>query len=57
MGYPLKTIREEVAFIAYYFHWNTDELMNMPHKERKLWCEEISKINENMNQEKRPKPL
>jgi len=38
-----------VAFIAYYFHWGHDEILDMPHWERKRWCEEISRINEEMN--------
>lgn len=38
-------IFEEVAFIAYYFHWDPNEILNMPHAERIRWCEEISKIN------------
>jgi hypothetical protein len=45
MGYPLGRLREEVAFIAYYFHWPYEEVMNMDHAERRRWCEEISRIN------------
>ncbi len=45
MGYPLDRLYEEVAFVAYYFHWEFEELMDMPHRERAKWCEEISKIN------------
>lgn len=45
MGYPLDRLHEEVAFIAYYFHWPCDEVMNLEHSERRRWCEEISKIN------------
>ncbi|PKM82003.1 MAG: hypothetical protein CVU89_06595 [Firmicutes bacterium HGW-Firmicutes-14] len=44
-GYPLDRIYEEVAFIAYYLHWPHEEIMQMEHRERKQWCEEISKIN------------
>ena len=45
MSYPLKPLYEEVAFIAYHFHWSHDQIMNMEHRERKKWVEEISKIN------------
>lgn len=48
-GYPLDNLWEEVAFIAYYFHWSHDEIMRMPHWERKRWCEEISKINKKLH--------
>ncbi|WP_425278656.1 DUF6760 family protein [Defluviitalea saccharophila] len=42
---------EEAAFIAYYFHWSHDEIMNMDHRERRKWCEQISNINKKMNDE------
>ncbi|MTI85733.1 MAG: hypothetical protein FH756_18020 [Firmicutes bacterium] len=49
--YPRDRIYEEVAFIAYYFHWSHDEVMSMEHRERRKWCEEISKINRKLNEE------
>ena len=49
--YPLKELYEEMAFIAYYFHWSWTEVMQLPHAERRRWCEEISKINRNLNGE------
>lgn len=51
-GYPLSIIYEEVAFIAYYFHWSHEEIMNMEHKERQRWCEEISRINRSLSGDK-----
>jgi hypothetical protein len=50
-GYPLNRIYEEVAFIAYHFHWGLEEVMNLPHKERRKWCEEISEINRKLSEE------
>jgi len=50
-SYPIDRIYQEVAFIAYYFHWNHDEVMNMEHRERRRWCDEISKINSELNDE------
>ncbi|WP_308421810.1 DUF6760 family protein [Paenibacillus radicis (ex Gao et al. 2016)] len=47
---------EEVGFIAYYFHWSHDDIMNMEHAERRRWCEEISRINRKMNDESAEKP-
>ncbi|WP_081735251.1 DUF6760 family protein [Paenibacillus gorillae] len=47
---------EEVGFIAYYFHWSHDDIMNMEHAERRRWCEEISRINRKMNDESTEKP-
>ena len=36
--------------MAYHFNWRHDEVLAMPHWERQRWCEEISAINERMNQ-------
>ncbi len=52
IGYPLDKIYEEVAFIAYYFHWQYEDIMNLEHRERQRWCEEISKINRKISGEK-----
>ncbi|GAU77505.1 hypothetical protein F3D3_2134 [Fusibacter sp. 3D3] len=38
-----------MAFIAYYFHWNHDEVMHMDHRERRKWCDEISVIHKKVN--------
>lgn len=51
-SYPLDRLYEEVAFIAYHFHWRFEDLMNMEHRERHRWCEEISKINQRLSGEK-----
>jgi hypothetical protein len=50
-GYPLDQLYKEVAFIAYYFHWDHDQVMQMPHSQRKQWCEEISTINRKLSEE------
>jgi hypothetical protein len=42
---------EEVAFIAYHFHWSHGEIMNLEHADRRRWVEEVSAINRRMNQE------
>jgi hypothetical protein len=49
--YPLDRLYEEVAFIAYHFHWSHDEIMNLEHGERQRWVEEISKINRKQDSE------
>jgi hypothetical protein len=51
-GYPLDRVYEEVAFIAYHFHWSYEEIMNTEHRERQRWVEEISKINRRLSGEK-----
>jgi hypothetical protein len=48
-GYPLERLYEEVAFIAYHFHWPCEEILALEHGERQRWCEEISKINKKLS--------
>ncbi len=48
-GYPLDRLHEEVAFLAYHFHWDYETIINMEHRERLQWCEEVSKINKKLN--------
>ncbi|WP_406661834.1 DUF6760 family protein [Methanolobus sp. ZRKC3] len=52
IGYPLDRLYGEVAFIAYHFHWPFEEVINMEHRDRQRWCEEISKINKQLSGEK-----
>ncbi|NLL15444.1 MAG: hypothetical protein GX267_18760 [Fibrobacter sp.] len=56
-GYPLDRIYEEVAFLAYYFHWEHDTIMNLDHEERRRWCEEVSRIHKLQNRDSREVPL
>jgi len=44
-AYPAMRLREEMAFIAYHFHWSRDDLLALEHAERRRWCREISAIN------------
>lgn len=45
MAYPTDRLYEEMAFIAYHFHWSCEEVMGLDHAERRRWCREISAIN------------
>lgn len=46
VAYPVDQVRDEVAFIAYHFHWSLQEILDLPHRERVAWVGRISKINE-----------
>jgi len=50
LGYPLKSLYEEIAFIAYHFHWQPESVINLEHAERRRWVEEISAINRRVNE-------
>ena len=51
IGYPLRSVYEEVAFVAYHFHWSPEAILNLEHQERRRWVQEISLINQRMNGE------
>jgi len=48
-SYPLDSLHEEVAFLSYHFHWPRSEVMALEHAERRLWVEQVSAINQRMN--------
>ena len=48
-GYPLEQLHEEVAFIAYYFHWPLSDILELQHSDRRGWVEEISNINRRLH--------
>ena len=49
MSYPLERLYQEVAYIAYHFHWPLDDILEMEHRERQIWVREISEINREIN--------
>ena len=51
MRYPPEAIYEEVAFIAYHFHWDYETVLGLDHPERRRWVEEISRINRRLSEE------
>lgn len=51
LSYPLEQLHQEVAYIAYHFHWNHGEILEFPHPERRRWVGEIARINKSMMEE------
>ena len=47
--YAPARLYEEIAYIAYHFHWSVDDLMDMEHPERRRYADEIAKINTRMS--------
>ena len=43
--YPSDALYEEVAYIAYHFHWPREDVLSMEHADRRRWVEEIARIN------------
>ncbi len=48
-GYPLERVYEEVAYLAYHFHWPAETVLEMEHPERRRWVEEVASINRKLN--------
>ncbi|MEH1857738.1 MAG: DUF6760 family protein [Nostoc sp.] len=46
VGYPSEQMHEEVACIAYYFHWSLTDILDLEHQSRRRWVTEISKIKQ-----------
>jgi hypothetical protein len=49
----LERIYQEVAYIAYHFHWSVEEVLAMEHRERQIWVKEISEINRQINESRK----
>jgi hypothetical protein len=51
MLYSADQIYEEVAYIAYHFHWSLDEILDLEHPTRRRFVDEIAKINRRISGE------
>jgi hypothetical protein len=49
--YAVDRLFEEVAYVAYYFHWSMDEILDMEHPTRQRFIGEIGSIHTRMTEE------
>jgi hypothetical protein len=42
----LTNVQEEVAYIAYHFHWPLADILALEHQDRRQWVAEIARINQ-----------
>lgn len=49
MTYAASRLHEEVAYIAYHFHWALDDILDLEHAERLRYVAEIGRINTRIN--------
>jgi hypothetical protein len=47
--YPSEQLLEEVAYLAYHFHWSHDQIMTMEHRDRQQWVTQVAQINQKLN--------
>jgi hypothetical protein len=50
IGHLPDQLFEEVAYIAYHFHWDRDSILDMTHLERRRWVDEIAAINRRLSE-------
>lgn len=46
--YPLDRLHEEVAYVAFHFHWRREDILRLEHRERQRWVSEIARLNERL---------
>jgi hypothetical protein len=51
--YPLEQLFQEIAYVAYHFHWPAEDILDMEHEERHIWLKQIARINREINEARR----
>ncbi len=49
MTYATDRLFEEVAYVAYHFHWDLDRILDLEHGVRQQFIAEIGAINERIS--------
>ena len=44
MTYAADRLYQEVAYVAYHFHWGLDQILDLEHPERHQFIDEIGRI-------------
>ncbi len=44
MTYAPEALQREIAYIAYHFGWQRQELLNLEHLERRIWVAHIERL-------------
>jgi hypothetical protein len=50
MTYAERQLHEEIAYVAYHFHWSLAELLDLEHFARRVFITQIASINRRLNQ-------
>jgi hypothetical protein len=48
--YAADRIHEEVAYVAYHFHWALDDILDLEHAQRLRYVGEIARINTRLSE-------
>jgi len=49
MTYPSPQLVDEVAYVAYYFHWPLESILALEHPVRRSFIDAIGSINRQIN--------
>jgi hypothetical protein len=47
--YGAERVLEEVSYVAYHFHWGLGEILDLEHRDRRQFVEQIGRINTRLN--------
>jgi hypothetical protein len=50
--YTADRLYEEIAYVAYHFHWSLDDILDLEHPVRERFVVEIASINRRLSEEK-----
>ena len=50
MTYAPDRIYEEVAYVAFHFHWSLDEILDLEHAQRRRYVTEIGSLNQRISE-------
>lgn len=51
MTYAADRLYEEVAYVAFHFHWPLADILDLEHPQRRRYVEEIAALNRRINGE------
>ena len=51
MTYAVDRLYEEIAYVAYHFHWPLNDILELEHPTRRRYIEEIAQINRRLSGE------
>ncbi|MCG7204474.1 MULTISPECIES: DUF6760 family protein [Streptomyces] len=44
MTYATDRLHEEIAYVAYHFHWNLEDILDLEHADRRRYTAEIASL-------------
>ncbi|GAA1135918.1 DUF6760 family protein [Ornithinicoccus hortensis] len=50
MTYAPERLYEEVAYVAYHFHWSLEDILDLEHPERTRFVTEIGNLNRRISE-------